>query len=188
MYENYVRIFKDSNCPKSIFALPSNDSRIPVPVGYSSCSLELFKKVQQICNYQNRETAIYLTDSSPVGSYTEDYFVNQWTHQGNVIIMSKAIQKRSTTYSIKGENWKLASDIGGTFALYVGFTFMSVVETVAFFVSKKLRKLIADDDQTLMERKNPPIKFPCLSQRILDRVSFVRKLQEKIKSKAKQDM
>ena len=122
------------------------------------------------------------------------------TYRGNVIIMSKAIQRKSTIFSIKGENWKLTSeyihiywyqrierpipgDIGGSLALYVGFTFMSIVETVAFFVSKRLRKVIVKDNQTLIERKNPPIKFPCRSQKILNRVSLLRQRIKNIKSR-----
>lgn len=118
------------------------------------------------------------------------------TYRGNVIIMSRSVQKRSTVYSIKGENWKLASesvlvgnnpnslpgDIGGSFALYVGFTFISIVETTAFFFSRKLRRVIAKDDQTLIERKNPPIKFPCRSRRIINQVSVIQQRIKKTRS------
>uniref|UniRef100_A0A915CV76 Uncharacterized protein n=1 Tax=Ditylenchus dipsaci TaxID=166011 RepID=A0A915CV76_9BILA len=50
-------------------------------------------------------------------------------------------------------------ELGGSLSIYIGFTVMSLVEAVAFFAVPQLRKDALLDEETMMERKNPPIKI-----------------------------
>uniref|UniRef100_A0A7E4V4Z7 Histone domain-containing protein n=1 Tax=Panagrellus redivivus TaxID=6233 RepID=A0A7E4V4Z7_PANRE len=87
-------------------------------------------------------------------------FYNDGAIFGNLEVAMHTTRSRVMYSTIKPQAWKLASDIGGTLSLYTGFTLMGIVETLFFLCSSNLRNLAAEDEQTAVERKNPPIVNP----------------------------
>uniref|UniRef100_A0AC34FAU1 Uncharacterized protein n=1 Tax=Panagrolaimus sp. ES5 TaxID=591445 RepID=A0AC34FAU1_9BILA len=142
------------------------------------CSLAAAKKAKLYCEPLEPDANFYLADVSSLSNYELPKMLTKYSTAGNVIVTFRGMLKRTTLYTRKTEIWKLISDIGGTFSLYTGFTFLSILETIAFFSSSRLRKSATQDEQTLMERKNPPIRFPIQSKKI-------KKAAESLKQKTK---
>jgi hypothetical protein len=50
-------------------------------------------------------------------------------------------------------------EVGGTMALYLGFTLMGLLETIVFLTVKHVRNVARQfDEESQLSRKNPPIK------------------------------
>lgn len=47
---------------------------------------------------------------------------------------------------------------GGSLALYIGFTLMSLIEASVFIISPELRASVKNIGDLTIERRNPPIK------------------------------
>uniref|UniRef100_A0AC35FIU7 Uncharacterized protein n=1 Tax=Panagrolaimus sp. PS1159 TaxID=55785 RepID=A0AC35FIU7_9BILA len=189
IYENEIT---KANCSERIFVSfkqKLNNEYTNVTFANSPCSLNAAKIAKIYCESLEADANFYLVDISTLSNYKLPKFLANHSTAGNVIITFRGMLKRTTLYTRKTEIWKLISDIGGTFSLYTGFTFLSILETIAFFSSSKLRQSATQDEQTLMERKNPPLKFPFptkqlnKSAKILkQRASNVYKIFKKVES------
>lgn len=66
---------------------------------------------------------------------------------------------QETLHQHRSAGWKMLSELGGTMALYLGFTLMSLMEAMVFFMVAHVRKLARYmDEESAVLRKNPPIK------------------------------
>ncbi|CAK5055104.1 unnamed protein product [Meloidogyne enterolobii] len=66
---------------------------------------------------------------------------------------------QETFHQLRSAEWKMMSEVGGTMALYLGFTLMGLLETIVFLTVEHVRNVARQlDEESQLARKNPPIK------------------------------
>nr|CAD2189025.1 unnamed protein product [Meloidogyne enterolobii] len=92
----------------------------------------------------------------------------------NLRVYPSDVAMQETFHQLRSAEWKMMSEVGGTMALYLGFTLMGLLETIVFLTVEHVRNVARQlDEESQLARKNPPIK-KLFNQNLLKKL-FVKK-------------